>query len=197
MFLSLSNPSVYLLFQGMLGATRARRQCVEEYVRPSYGQRILDVGCGPGYVSEYVEGMDYVGFDTNRAYIDYAKSKYGHRGCFFCQELDDAAVGQLEPFDIVIMNGLLHHLKDNAVVELLQRVKRVLRSGGRLITLDCYYTEGQNFIVRKLLQMDRGKYIREEKDYVTLASKVFDSVVTHIRNDLMFVPYPLIIMQIS
>jgi len=196
-FLSLSNPSVYLLYQGMLGAKRARRQAVEEYVRPLRGQRVLDIGCGPGYVSEYFEGVDYIGFDTDKAYIDYANRKYGRRGSFFCQEFDDTVGSRLEPFDIVMMNGLLHHLQDGIAVELLQRVKRVLKPGGKLVTLDCYYVRGQNFIVRKLLQLDRGKYIRQEKDYIKLVSGVFDTVTAHIRNDLMFIPYPLIVMQIS
>ena len=82
-------------------------------------------------------------------------------------------------------------------MELLQRVKRVLKTGGKLVTLDGCYTEGQSFIARKLLSHDRGKYVREDKDYRALPSEVFISVVTHIRNDLMFVPYTLIIMQIS
>lgn len=197
MLLSLSTPFVYLLSQKVLGAKRARQRSIEEYVRYSPGQRILDVGCGPGYVSEYFKGADYIGFDTDKAYIDYAKSKYGHRGCFFCRGFDDAAADQLELFDRVIMNGLLHHLEDDAVVELLQRVKRVLKTGGKLVTLDGCYEEGQPFIARKLLFHDRGKHVREEKDYRALGSKVFNSVVTHIRNDLMFIPYTLIIMQIS
>ena len=193
----LSVPSVYLLFQGLLGAKKARRRSIEEYVHYSPGQRILDIGCGPGYVSEYFKGADYVGFDTDKAYIDYATSKYGYWGSFFCQEFDDAAVDQLGSFDRVIMNGLLHHLEDDTVVEFLQRVKRVLKTRGKLVTLDGCYAEGQSFIARKLLFHDRGKHVREEKDYRALGSKVFNSVVTHIRNDLMFIPYTFIIMQIS
>lgn len=95
------------------------------------------------------------------------------------------------------MNGLLHHMSDNQVVKLFQKVKRVLTSQGQIVTLDGCYVKGQSFIAKRLLDYDRGKFIRQEHDYVRLASKIFTSVVTHIRHDLMFIPYTLIIMKIS
>ncbi len=193
----MSSPVLYLLFQGMLGAKRSRLECVKEYIRPVSGLRVLDVGCGPGYVAEYFPESDYIGFDTDRDYIKYAIHKYKHRGSFFCRQLDDVAVKELEPFDLIIMNGLLHHLNDSQVTGLLQRAKRILKPGGRVVTLDGCYVKGQSYIAKKLLDSDQGKYVREQKAYVGLVSRVFDSVVTHIRHDLMLVPYTLIIMQIS
>lgn len=191
------NPVIYLLFQGLIGAKRSRLMCVKEYIRPVPGQRILDVGCGPGYVVEYFPESDYIGFDTDRKYIQYANRKYSRKGRFFCQELDDAAAKDLKPFDLIIMNGLIHHLNDTQVIELFQRTKGILKPGGRVITLDGCYVRGQSFIARKLLDYDRGKFIRQEHDYVRLVSTVFSSVMAHIRHDLMFVPYTLIIMKIS
>ena len=194
----LSNPAVYLFVQGILGAKSARRRCIKEYISPvSSPQRILDVGCGPGYVAEYFPKSDYVGFDVNEEYIKYANQKYGKRGRFFCQELDDLSIKNLEPFDLIIMNGLIHHLTDAQVVKLLQLAKCVLRSRGTIVTLDGCYVKGQSSIAKKLLSCDRGKYVREEMHYRFLASKVFDSVTVHIRHDLMLIPYTYIILQLS
>jgi SAM-dependent methyltransferase len=194
---SMSNPSVYLFFQGIIGATRARRLTMSEYVDYLPGQRILDIGCGPGYVSKYFKDVNYCGFDTEEDYVKYANAKYGDRGYFFCQEFDDDAVQQFEPFDIVIMNGLLHHLPDDKVISLFLRIKHVLKPKGNVVTLDCYCADDQGFFVKKMLEMDRGKYIRHAEDYKKLASGVFSSVISHIRDDLMIIPYPLVILQIT
>jgi SAM-dependent methyltransferase len=193
----LSYPSIYLYLQGLIGAKRARRECVRQYISYVPGQRVLDVGCGPGYVIEYLPECDYVGFDTDQKYINYARNKYGHSGIFFCQEFCDDALRNMNTFDLVIMNGLLHHLDNNEVIALFKRIKCILRSGGQVVTLDGCYVEGQSSIARRLLGLDRGKYVRDEKTYVSLASEVFGSTVSHIRHDLLRVPYSLIIMQIS
>ena len=195
--MAMSSPVIYLLSQWIIGAKRSRLICAREYVRPIVEQRILDVGCGPGYVVEYFPESDYTGFDTDKKYIQYANHKYGQRGRFLCQELDDAAVKDLNPFDLIIMNGLIHHLDDTKVVELFQRAKGILKPGGKVVTLDGCYVKGQSSIAKKLLDYDHGKYVREQRAYIDLASQVFDSIVTHIRHDLMLIPYTLIIMQIS
>ncbi|MDD5226669.1 MAG: class I SAM-dependent methyltransferase [Candidatus Omnitrophica bacterium] len=194
----LSNPAIYLFVQNVLGAKAARYRCVKEYVDLAFlGRRILDVGCGPGYVIDCFPKSDYVGFDTNEKYIRYANRKYGNRGHFFCQEFNDVSVSNLEPFDLIMMNGLIHHLSDTQAVKLLQIAKSVLKPKGIIVTLDGCYVKGQSSIAKKLLDSDRGKYVRDEKSYHSLASQVFDSISTYIRHDFMRIPYTLIIMRIS
>ncbi len=197
MFSLLSNPSIYLYVQWLIGAKHARWECVRQFTSYNPGQRILDIGCGPGYVIEYLPESDYIGLDTDQRYIDYAQGKYGRRGLFFCQELNDETMKNLEPFDLIIMNGLLHHLDNRSVIALFKRVKRLLKPSGRIVTLDGCYVEGQSPVARKMLDLDRGKYVRDEKTYVSLVSEVFDSAVSHIRHDLFWIPYTSIVLQIS
>ncbi len=197
MFSLLSNPSIYLFVQGLIGAKHARWECVRQYAFYIPGQRVLDIGCGPGYVIEYLPESNYIGFDTDQRYINYARSKYGQRGLFFCQELNDETMKNMESFDLVIMNGLLHHLDNRSVIALFKRIKRVLKPSGQIVTLDGCYVERQSPIARKLLDLDRGRYVRDEKTYVSLALEVFGSAISHIRHDLFRIPYTLLIMQIS
>jgi SAM-dependent methyltransferase len=190
----LKSPSLYLFSQQILGAKRARRKCINEYARPTPGMRILDIGCGPGYVLEYLPKVCYYGFDVSPSYIASAKRKYGEKGQFYCQHFDAATAGKLEPFDLVLMMGLLHHLNDKEVLGLFEVSLQALGKGGTLITLDGCYHQNQSLLAKFLLKRDRGEWIREASDYSRLASKLFRQVDSHIRGDLFILPYSALIM---
>ena len=44
----LSNAAVYQGFQDLVGVRRFQRRLIEEFVAPSPGSRLLDIGCGTG-----------------------------------------------------------------------------------------------------------------------------------------------------
>jgi len=98
-------------------------------------------------------------------------------------------------FDVVIAAGVVHHLNDSQTSDLFKLAKRALKPNGRLITLDGCYIEKQNPIAKKLLDMDRGQFIRTEYDYVFLASKHFDTVNAKIDQSYFNIPYTSIIME--
>jgi cyclopropane fatty-acyl-phospholipid synthase-like methyltransferase len=191
---ALKFPSLYLLSQGILGAKRARKKCIEEYARVEPGMRVLDIGCGPGYVVRYLPKARYFGFDISTQYINYAKQKYGKKGTFFAQRFDADMATKLGPFDLILMAGLLHHLNDAEAVDLLELSRRAMSRRGRLITLDPCYHARQSSIAKFLMNRDRGESIRESTEYVTLASKQFGRVEIHIREDLFFLPYTAAVM---
>jgi 2-polyprenyl-3-methyl-5-hydroxy-6-metoxy-1,4-benzoquinol methylase len=190
----LSFPRLYLFSQAILGAKRARKRCIKEYARPRPGMRVLDIGCGPGYVIEYLPTVFYHGFDTSSGYIAYARRKYGQRGNFHCQRFDASVAKELGFFDLVLMAGLLHHLNDSEAFGLLDITSQSMSPEGRLITLDGCYATGQSRAARFLLDRDRGAHIREEKAYVRLASGIFGRVDAHIREDLFSFPYTALVM---
>lgn len=194
----LSDPNVYLLSQSLIGAKRARHLFIKQYVNVKKGQRLLDFGCGPGYIVEYLNDIDYIGIDINKRYIDYARQKYGKQGRFICKgELDQSTIDDIYPCDIVIMCGLLHHLDDNIFIEILQGVKKVLSDDGKVFSLDGCYIDKQSYIARKILENDRGKHVRDETTYVSLVSKVFNSVESRIHDNLYYFPYTSIVMELN
>ena len=156
------------------------------------GDRILDIGCGPADVlAELPDGIDYVGFDQSEHYIDSARQRHGARGQFFPGIVDLALVDRLgaASFDIVIAHGLLHHLDDREATEFFSLARAALRPGGRLVTADGCYLAGQSRIARLLLQMDRGRHVRTEAEYVALASQSFAAPAAFVRHDSAYVPY--------
>ncbi len=107
----LALPALYRLFGRLVGGG-ARERFIGDYLRPRPGDRVLDLGCGPGDLLADLPPCDYVGVDLDPDYITAARAKYGARGTFRCEPAE--AVAEYEPasFDLVVMTGLLHHLDD-------------------------------------------------------------------------------------
>jgi SAM-dependent methyltransferase len=189
-------PAVYRFFVRLL-ASNYRGIFVREYVRAEEGQRVLDYGCGPGDVLAYLPRVDYCGYDHNPRYIRAARRRFGDRGRFFCEEVADAAIREPGVADVVMANGLLHHLTDGEALHLLRVARQALKPGGRLVTFDGCFVPGQPRLARLLLRLDRGKYVRTREGYVSLAREVFGKVEAHLRTDLLRLPYTHIILVCS
>jgi trans-aconitate methyltransferase len=99
-----------------------------EVLRPRPGERILDLGCGDGFLTRRIaeSGATVVGVDSSPQMIAAAKE----RGA-------DAryASGEALPFDgefdAVFSNAALHWMRDQDAV--LQGVHRALKPGGRFV----------------------------------------------------------------
>jgi SAM-dependent methyltransferase len=192
----LSLAPAYRLCSWTVGADQMRRQYSNEYIRAQPGQRVLDLGCGPGDMLEYLPDVDYEGYDISDAYIKAAQAKFGTRGKFFHERVEGLKTRPWpEPYDLVLGTAVLHHLSDEEAMSLFQIAARAGRPGGRLVTLDGCYRDGQSRIARTLLKMDRGQFVRSEEEYRRLAGTAFGSVRAAIREDLAAIPYTYIIME--
>jgi cyclopropane fatty-acyl-phospholipid synthase-like methyltransferase len=189
-------PKIYNLFSKIVGGN-ARAIYVEKYIRPSEGDKILDIGCGTADILSFLPSVEYVGLDMNQAYINYAKNRFGEMGVFLTKKLDKGVINEpsLSDFDKVLATGVLHHLDDNEATELFELAKLALVPRGRLITLDGCYIKGQSRLASFILSKDRGKYVRTQDQYFDLASRLFKEIRVSICHDLMRIPYTHIIME--
>jgi SAM-dependent methyltransferase len=190
----LQSPRAYGLFQSIVARTDARRLVAERYIRSRPGDRVVDIGCGPATMLRYLDGVDYIGFDLNEAYIESAKRKYASRGTFFQARVEDAADRLDAGVDIVIAIAVLHHLEDREARALFATARRILKPGGRLVTFDCVLTLPQHPIARLMIRLDRGKSVRTREGYLALAEEQFSEVDVDIRTDLLRIPYTHCIM---
>jgi SAM-dependent methyltransferase len=192
----LNHPMVYLALQNALGAQRLRSACVE-VLAPRSGERILDLGCGPAYILEYMPPVTYYGFDTAPQHIDYARRKYPNKGKFYCEEFTDACLRTLEPFDAVILMGLLHHLTNDSCHDILDLARQALKVGGRMVTLDPCFVPGQSRISRFVAAHDRGRFVRDQQSYTALVKDHFDHVTEKIVSNIGRIPSTEIIMRLD
>lgn len=190
----LSIPIVYTGFQALLGAHAVRRALVDTAVRAAPGMCVLDVGCGPSEILDYMPGVRYWGFDISERYIAQARERFGSRGQFYCKLLTEGDLAQLPEFDIVLAIGLLHHLDDGVAQDLLRLALHALKPGGRLVTLDPCIHPGQSPIARWLIARDRGQNVRTQSGYASLAAMVFTDCRVEIRHKTG-IPYTHCIME--
>jgi demethylmenaquinone methyltransferase/2-methoxy-6-polyprenyl-1,4-benzoquinol methylase/phosphoethanolamine N-methyltransferase len=113
------------------------------------GERVLDVGCGPGrlaIMAARVTGQagEACGIDPAPEMIALARRNAARAGVGVCFEV--AAVEALpypdDHFDVVLSSLVLHHLPDELKHRGLVEIRRVLRPGGRVTAVDFGATPG-------------------------------------------------------
>ena len=191
----LALPSVYEFFQDLIGAHRSRIECMELYIRPKASDRVLDCGCGPGILVDYLPAVDYVGIDVDEAYITAARSRYGERATFRLGSVGRDTIHEEDHYDLVLAWGLLHHLDDEQASEFLRLAYRCLKPTGRLVTMDGCYSKDQSTASRYLLSSDRGAHVRSLEAWLDLVRPFFPQVEAHLRYDLLRIPWTHLIME--
>ena len=190
----LALPQAYQFFFNVIGAPGRSRILVREYIRPSAGDRILEIGCGPGTIVPYLPVTEYVGFDASAEYIQQARNRFP-AAKFVCERVSQFTLAERDYFDIVLALGILHHLDDEEALQLFKIAHAALKPGGKLVTLDGVWTQDQSRAARYVQSRDRGQFIREERGYLSLAKQVFPKIASSIRHDLLRIPYSHLILE--
>lgn len=195
----LSIPSIYQAYQRFGGFFQARLLSFETYLDLRCYQSIFDIGCGPGHVAaELPPNSTYVGFDSDRSYIEFATANFGGpRRRFVNSHFNSSVCARWGHPDLIMMNGLLHHLDDQECREVLLDAYHALVPGGCVFTLDGCFVDGQSRVARFLLEHDRGKFVRTQAQYAKLIPEEFGKLGVYVRDDLSRVPYTFVIMKMT
>ncbi len=97
---------------------------------PKPGERILDLGCGTGHLTQEIasSGAAVVGIDTSEAMLEKARRNYP---ALRFEQADATEIQFAEPFDAVFSNAALHWIRPPETVA--RRVHAALRPGGRFV----------------------------------------------------------------
>ena len=192
----LSRSFVYEAFHHLIGARRWLKTFAHQVIRARNGDRILDIGCGPGALLRYLPpNTTYIGLDRNSDYIERARRTFGSRGEFICDDVANFAKHGLAPVNIAVAIGLLHHLDDELAESLTRTAAGVLVPAGRLITVDPCYHPKQSAIQRMIVSNDRGMHVRPLDGYVVLCSTMFPDPQAAFERAHFPFPYSVCILQ--
>jgi SAM-dependent methyltransferase len=195
----LTNPSFYVLFQRVLGGNGVGKFLADNFWKLKGGETVVDIGCASGFVLDYMpDDVKYYGVDISKNYIDAAHKKFSTRGTFLlgtARDLLNSGDALLKKVDLVTCNGLLHHLSDDEAIDVLEIAKQLLRPGGRLVCLEATFLTRQTRLSKRMVSMDRGRYVRSEQEWKKLLGKSFHSYSTSVVTGLIRIPYTHIIIE--
>lgn len=197
----LASSRAYTLFKRALGNRRAYEWMNREFWRVQPGQKVVDIGCGPGIVLGFLpEDIEYAGFDVSEEYIRHAREAHAGnpRRSFlvgdsetFLERLPATMAGA----DLVLINGVLHHLDDEEALTALRLARACLRPGGRLVSYENCLLRSQAPLARWFVLRDRGRNLRYESEWKGLFSGVFEHFETHVLTGLIRIPYTHIVTE--
>lgn len=126
-----------------MGTNHRNSRMVIELARVKPGDRVLDVGCGPGSLTLTAQsyagpGGKVYGIDASPEMIEAARKKAARAGSAVIFEvglIEDLAFPEAS-FDVVISRLAIHHLPDDLKRKGFSEILRVLKPGGRLLIAD-------------------------------------------------------------
>jgi 2-polyprenyl-3-methyl-5-hydroxy-6-metoxy-1,4-benzoquinol methylase len=184
----INNPLIYKIIQGVMSGTSFRNGIIKKNITKN-NLKILDIGCGPAQILEHIPKCDYYGYDIDRRSIQYAKKKYYQKNYhFYCKKFNKTELKKLPKFDFIIFFGILHHLSNKEVYEILKLCKKIMKKNSKLLTEDPILLENQNVIAKFLIKKDRGLNVRDKQEYINLLKKHFKKIKNKVTHQY-FIPY--------
>lgn len=114
---------------------RMRLEMIFAHLPEKRFRRVLDIGCGNGFVTAELPGEEIVGVDVSENALKWARQRcFGSRFKFYKQGVLELAADQLGEFDLVVMTGVAYPQYIGDALSLLQlKIDAVLRNGGSLL----------------------------------------------------------------
>jgi demethylmenaquinone methyltransferase/2-methoxy-6-polyprenyl-1,4-benzoquinol methylase/phosphoethanolamine N-methyltransferase len=136
------------------------------------GDRVLDVGTGPGYLALAASKLvaptgAAVGIDASPEMIDRARELAARRGsqAEYLVASAESLPFEDDSFDVVVSRLVFHHLPGDVKTQALGEMARVLKPAGRLLVVDLASptARGAHHIVAHLLgtNPDTGAVLEE------------------------------------
>lgn len=173
------NPAVFNAYQSLVDGGKERR--ILQFLSGVQYETVLDVGCGTGNWALTARGA-YLGVDVAREFIDAARHRYVDDSSKTFIQLDPTSEALPGEYDLAQLVSVLHHLSDDQVDALLERIVDRIRF---LFVLDLYPI-AWNPVARFLYAADRGDFIREPAEQKDLLLR--NGRLSLVREDDYFAP---------
>lgn len=139
--ITIGTPRLYDLTAELLflGARRRSYRKLLQAANVQRGDRVLDIGCGPGYFTRMLAEAagpsgSAVGIDAAPEMVEYARRKARRLpNCRFEAGTAESLTFDDAAFEVVASSLMLHHLPEEFKSQAVDEMKRVLRPGGTLL----------------------------------------------------------------
>jgi SAM-dependent methyltransferase len=151
----MGSPVVYERFTGLLFAGRRpavyRKLAALSGAAP--GDRVVDAGCGTGYLSRMMAarvapGGSVLGVDPTASAVAYAREQ-APPGCTFVEGIAQELPSTDGSVDVVVSSLALHHIPEQDRPAAVADMRRVLRPGGTVVLAD--FRPPHNAVLRRLI----------------------------------------------
>jgi 2-polyprenyl-3-methyl-5-hydroxy-6-metoxy-1,4-benzoquinol methylase len=184
----INSPILYKFFQYLMSGTSFRKKIIKKNIS-NKKIKVLDIGCGPAEILNYIPKAIYHGYDIDSRSIAYAKKKYRSKNHhFYCKHFNKSDLSKLPKFDFIILFGVLHHLSNKEIKNILNLCKKKMTKKSKLLTEDPILIKDQNLIANFLIKKDRGLNVRYKNDYKNLMKPHFKNINSKITHQF-FIPY--------
>ncbi len=130
--------------------------------------RILDAGCGTGYLSTIFEKAKVVGFDSSWEKVEFCKRK--RRGEFHNLAMRD--VHRIPgTFDFCTCITVFHHVGEEELGEFLEILETKLEDGGSLVVVETVMEKGNAPVETLMRYLDKGDFHRSPEQILSLVSR--------------------------
>ncbi len=192
--------AIYDLFQRAVGSKKASQWLSTNHWKILPGTTVVDVGCGPARLRSELPGtLSYFGFDPNPDYIAAAtKNASGvfHLGTMatFLAEHGSALEEQV---DTVLCSGVLHHLSNDQIDDVLAGAKRLLKPSGRFVAMEPTFSADQSLLSRWVVRQDRGTNVKTDLGWLEKLQQFFPDCHVKVVHGLLRIPFTHALLSAS
>lgn len=133
-------------------------------------KRVLDIGCGNGFITKDLPGEQIVGIDISEKAIKYAKKKFeNERIKFECLSIFELNNRDLQKFDLIVITGVLYPQyigNSNSLIYLI--IDRLLSHNGVLVSVHIseWYNSYFPYLLKELYFYDYKEFLHRLEVYL-------------------------------
>lgn len=162
----------------------------KRFIKYTTGQ-VLDLACGTGEFSDFINPKTYLGIDFNKNYVEFARKKRSARNRRFIVQ-DLASLKMSGTYDTAFIISAAHHFSDGLFANICQKLRDYRIKN--LVVIDGWPTHLSRLLRFLDSKLGGGHYFRNENELSRIISPYYRAIEKGSFNaNQSFYRYPYVI----